>query len=39
MLGVSNSRVCQIEATAIQTLRRLLVTDENRPASVASRTA
>ncbi len=30
MLGVSNSRVCQIEATAIQTLRRLLVTDEER---------
>jgi RNA polymerase sigma factor for flagellar operon FliA len=36
MLGVSNSRVCQIEATAIQTLRRILVTDEDRrPAQTA----
>jgi RNA polymerase sigma factor for flagellar operon FliA len=37
MLGVSNSRVCQIEATAIQTLRRLLITDEDRrvPAAAA----
>ena len=35
MLGVSNSRVCQIEATAIQTLRRLLVTDERRSAPAA----
>ncbi|HVC25805.1 MAG TPA: sigma-70 family RNA polymerase sigma factor [Acidimicrobiales bacterium] len=40
MLGVSNSRVCQIEATAIQTLRRLLVTDEERrPQSAAARPA
>ncbi|HUZ21481.1 MAG TPA: sigma-70 family RNA polymerase sigma factor [Acidimicrobiales bacterium] len=29
MLGVSNSRVCQIEASAIQTLRRLLVSTDN----------
>jgi len=39
MLGVSNSRVCQIEATAIQTLRRLLVTDEDRRPSSAARPA
>jgi RNA polymerase sigma factor FliA len=40
MLGVSNSRVCQIEATAIQTLRRLLASDdERRPAGATARPA
>ena len=39
MLGVSNSRVCQIEATAIQTLRRLLAADEVRRPAPAARPA
>lgn len=39
MLGVSNSRVCQIEATALQTLRRLLLTDDERRAPAAARPA
>lgn len=33
MLGVSNSRVCQIEASALQTLRRLLAEDGTAPRS------
>jgi len=36
MLGVSNSRVCQIEATAIQTLRRLLTADSSHRSPAAS---
>ena len=39
MLGVSNSRICQIEATAIQTLRRLLITDQDRPGAATAHTA
>ena len=39
MLGVSNSRVCQIEATAIQTLRRLLAADEVRRPAASARPA
>ena len=34
MLGVSNSRVCQIEATALRTLRRLLAEDATGGARV-----
>lgn len=39
MLGVGNSRVCQIQATAMQTLRRLLAAGEDRSRSAVARPA